>query len=147
MISHSFELRVKPQDDDIRCELFEMPPLDSKPENGKEPELMSIASGWQLEMTQGIVARALKNNKYSLVDLKRTRRAPFRLSEEDGIRLDLVFKATRGLVKRSRIEDIMLGIQCMSREEVYYWHAKVTRGTPRENSNGLKALRTLLGGG
>jgi len=146
MISHSFELRVKPQDDDIRCELFEMPPLDSKPGNGKEPELMSTASGWQLEMTQGIIARALKNNKYSLADLKRTRRAPFRLSEEDGIRLDLVFRATRGLVKRSRIEDIMLGIQCMQGGGLLYWHAKVTRGTPRENSNGLKALRTLLGG-
>lgn len=146
MISHSFELRVRPHEDDIRCELFEMPPQDSRPGNGKEPELKSSASGWQLAMTQGIVARALKNNKYSLADLKRTRKAPFRLSEEDGTRLDLVFKATHGLAKRSRIEDIMLGIQCMSREEIYYWHAKVTRGIAKENSNGLKALRTLLGG-
>jgi len=147
MISHSFELRVKPwNDSDMRCELFEMPPRDSKKSNKKSPELRSSVNGWQLTMTQGAIARALKNNRYSLADLKRTRKVPFKLSEEDGIRLELVFRATRGLSKRSRIEDIMLGIGCMEREEIYYWHAKVTRGTVKENSNGLKALRVLLGG-
>jgi hypothetical protein len=145
-MAHSFELRVKPKGDDLMCELFELPPKDSKQENGKKPELRSRASDWQLSLTQGVIARVLKNNRYSLADVKRTRKAPFRLSEEDGIRLDLVFRATRGLTKRSRIEEIILGISCMSREEVYYWHAKVTRGNPNENSNGLKAVRMLLGG-
>lgn len=146
MSYHSFELRVKPEMDDIRCELFEMPPADSRPGNGKMPEFRSAVSGWQLALTQGAIARVLKNNRYAFSDVKRTRKAPFRLNEEDGVRLDLVFRGTRGLTKRSRIEDIVLGIGCMSREEVYYWHAKVTRSGRKENSNGLKALRTLLGG-
>jgi len=146
MIGHAFELRVKPIGDGMACELFEMPPRDSKIGNGKMPELRSLADDWQLTLSQGIVSRALKNNKYSIVDLKRTRKAPFRLLEEDGIRLDLTFRATRSLNKRSRIDEIVLGIGCMDREELYYWHAKVTRGNPRENANGLKALRVLLGG-
>ncbi len=146
MSLHSFELRVKPDSDDIMYELFEMPPADSKPGNGSGPEFRSAVSGWQLALTEGAIARALKNNRYTLSDAKRSRKAPFRLDEEDGIRLDLIFRATRSLTKRSRIEDIVLGIGCMSREEVYYWHAKVTRGSRKENSNGLKALRVLLGG-
>ena len=146
MTGHAFELRVKPMGDGMTCELFEMPAKDSRSGNGKMPELRSLADDWQLTLSQGIVSRALKNNKYSIVDLKRTRKAPFRLFEEDGIRLDLTFRTTKSLSKRSRIDEIVLGIGCMDREELYYWHAKVTRGGPRENANGLKALRVLLGG-
>lgn len=144
MKQHAFELKVKVKEDDIRLELFQLPPKDTK-EEGKV-RLVSSVEDVHFTMVQSAVARALKNNGYSFSDVKRTRKAPFKLEEEDGIRLDLVFRGTKGIVKRSRVEDIMIGIQSMGREEAYYWHAKTTKGEDGDNWNGLKALRMLLAG-
>lgn len=144
MKQHAFELRVKVKDDDLRLELFQLPPKDTR-DKGKT-RLISSVDPSHYAMVQAAVAKALKNNDYSFSDVKRTRRAPFRLEEEDGIRLDLVFRGTKGLTKRSRVESIMLGIETMGREEAYYWHAKTTRVEERDNWNGLKALRILLAG-
>lgn len=144
-MKNAYELRVRPKEDGIRLELFQLPAPGMVDECGSE--MASAVDPGQFKTVQAAVARALKNNGYSFSDVKRTRRAPFRLCEEDGIRLDLIFRSTQGISKRSRVEDIMLGIACMEREEAYYWHAKMTDGENGLNWNGVKALRVLLAGG
>lgn len=144
MNRHAYELRVRAKEDGLRLELFQLPAPDTRGE-GKSEQVSAIDPP-QFIAVQSAVARALKNNKYSFSDIKRTRRAPFRLSEEDGIRLDLIFRSTKGISKRSRVEDILLGIASMEREEAYYWHSKMTQGECGQNWKGLKALRILLAG-
>lgn len=144
MKQHSFELFVRTEGDGLRLELFQLPPKDSQ--EGGQARLISSLDEKHFALLQAAVAKALKNNRYSFSDVKRTRKAPFRLVEEDGIRLDLIFRGTKGITKRSRVEAIMLGIGAMGREETYYWHAKTSRGDDQENWNGLKALRILLAG-
>lgn len=143
-MKHAYELKVRAKEEGLQLELFQLAAPDTGGE-GKATRVSAI-DPTQFASVQSSVARALKNNKYSFSDVKRTRKAPFRLDEEDGIRLDLVFRSTKGITKRSRVEDIMLGIAAMEREEAYYWHSKVTQGERGNNWNGIKALRILLAG-
>lgn len=147
MKKHAFELRVvsRPQGD-YRLELSEPPAPDSRPPKGRAGRSLSGVEGWYLEMAEGQVRRALEANGYKPSDLKRTRKVPFRLSEEDGVRLDLAFRAIQGLRQRTRIEDILHGLREMSREEILYWHAKSTRDNGTLAEHGIVALRVLLGG-
>jgi hypothetical protein len=145
MNPHSFELKVKLVDEELILELFELPP-EGERRNGVKPTMMSKLDAEQMALVQVLLSKALRNGGYSISDVKRTRKAPFKLKEEDGIRLDLAFRGSKGISKRSRIEDIVTGISSMGREEAYYWHAKVTRGNDRENWNGIKAMRILLAG-
>jgi len=145
MRAHSYELRVKLEGEDMLLELYEMPPLGQQ-DKGRKGTKVSHVKESQLPMVQGAIARALKNNKQTYSDVKRTRRLPFKLNEEDGVRMELIFKAVSSVKKRSKMEDIVLGIENMPREEAFYWHAKVTKGSETSTSNGLKALRVLLGG-
>ncbi len=145
MRSHNYELRVKLEEDDMLLELYEMPPIGHQ-EKGRKAKRVSFVKESQLSLVQGALSRVLKNNKHNFSEVKRTRRVPFKLSEEDGVRLELIFKAISSVKKRSKIEDIVMGIESMPREEAYYWHAKVTKGDARVTSNGLKAMRILLGG-
>lgn len=142
MADHTFELRVRPTEGGMKLELYQLPPqgthVDSK------AKLVSYVNEEELSLLQAAVAKALKHNKYAFSDLKRTRKVPFKLIEEDGIRLDLVFRAVKGIVKRSRIEEIMQGITSMGREEAYYWHAKTSSGMDAADRRGIRALRTLL---
>lgn len=144
MKQHSYELRVKIVSDELQLSLLQMPPRDTRGDG--KPKMVSFVDAKAFALVQSAVAKALKNNGYSFSDVKRSRKAPFKLEEEDGIRLDLVFRGTKGISKRSRVEDIVLGIQSMGREEAYYWHAKTTRGEDGDNWNGLKAMRILLAG-
>ena len=74
------------------------------------------------------VLAAIRHAGYRTTDLKPTRRAPFRLSEEDGVRLGLLFLALKPLRKHRRIEEVSRAIATMEREEVYYWFSKGTAG-------------------
>jgi len=144
---HSFELRVKPlAEGDLALELWELPPGDSRAKAYRRGRKMSTVSDWYLQMTQSTINRTLTKASYKSNMLKRSRKAPFRLDEEAGIRLDLAFRSVKGLRNRSRIESILYGLNAMDREEVFYWHTKVTKENGTTQVNGLKALRTLLGG-
>ena len=145
MRGHTYELRVRVEAEETRLDLYEMPPISNSNSTVKGKRLVTVKEN-QTASVQGAIARALKNNKFLFSDVKRGRKLPFKLKEEDGVRLDLIFRSVNGVKRRTRIEDIMLGIESMSREEAYYWHAKVTKGDVRTRSNGLKALRILLGG-
>jgi len=96
-------------------------------------------------LVQGAIQRIIQGAGYKATDFRFTRRVPFSLSEEQGIRLDLIFRAIRTLDRRSRMDDIIAGIMAMSREELYYWHSKAAMREDGE-SHGLIALRVLLGG-
>lgn len=143
---HAFELRVKPTSDGgFRLELREMPGGDSDAKPYRRSTRMSRVSGWHLRLASSAVNNSLREAGYQPSDLKRSRKAPFRFSEEAGVRLDLVFRGLGRLRKRTRIETVLQGISAMSREEALYWHAKVTGHNGATNLGGIRALRMLLG--
>ncbi len=142
-----FELRVVPVvDGTYRLSLLEYPAFDSQQLSERGPIQRSSLRGWHLQITEGSVRIALEESGYKPGDLRWSRRAPFRLNEEEGMRLDLLFRSITGLNKRTKIEDLILGLRHMGREEVAYWHAKITRDNGTTAANGLHAFRTLLGG-
>ena len=65
------------------------------------------------------------------------------ISEEDGVRLALVYDGLGGIKDVSRAYDFVSGIREMSREEAFYWFAKTQNGSARL---GIRALRVLLAG-
>ncbi len=142
-----FELRVVPIDDGTyRLSLLEYPAFDSQQIGKRIPIQRSSLRGWHLQLTEGSVRTALEGSGYKSGDLCWSRRAPFRLNEEEGMRLDLLFRSITGLSKRTKIEDLVLGLRHMGREEVADGHAKVTRDNGTAAANGLHAFRTLFGG-
>jgi hypothetical protein len=88
------------------------------------------------------VIETLRQNGYRPTDLKASRREPFLLTEETGVRLGLIFLAVKRISKTSRIEAISQGIRHMTSEELYYWYSKCTGGPAAERAQ--TALRTLL---
>jgi hypothetical protein len=141
-----FELRIKASDNGkMGCMLYQQPPASAGAFSRSKPCRMSAIDGWRLGLAQGAIQRTIQGAGYKPVDFRATRKAPFSLNEEQGIRLDLVFRAVRDLRRRSRIEDVIAGIMAMSREELYYWHSKAAMKEDSEN-HGLIALRVLLGG-
>jgi len=143
---HFFELRVRFSDvAGLSCQLFEMPPKNGSGKRRQAHKLSEVDEGY-LKYVDGAVHRTLKNSGYKPSQLSPRRKSPFKLEEEEGIRLNLVFKAVVGLKKRSRIEDIILGVSAMAREEAYYWHGLLLRDDKQAEKRGLKALRVVLGG-
>jgi len=66
-----------------------------------------------------------------------------KIEEEDGVRLALLFKTISRIRKMGKIDNILLNIKSMSREEAYYWYSKVFFN--RRKQNGVRALRILIG--
>jgi len=88
------------------------------------------------------VMESLRANGYKPTDLGPGRREPFRLAEESGVRLGLLFLAVRPITKVARIEATAQGIRAMTSEEAYYWYSKCTGRPTAERAQ--RALRTLL---
>ncbi len=99
-------------------------------------------SGDTLKAIADQIIESLRQNGYKPTDLKASRREPFLLNEETGVRLGLIFLAVRYVSKSSRIEAISQGIRMMTPEELYYWYSKCTGGHAAERAQ--TALRTLL---
>ena len=88
------------------------------------------------------VLAVIRRAGYRSTDLKATRRAPFRIhTEEDAVRLGLLFAALKPLSKGRRIEEVARAISSMEREEVYYWFSKATAGP--EHGRVRRALRIM----
>ena len=85
------------------------------------------------------VLAVIRRAGYRTTDLKATRRAPFRIAEDDAVRLGLLFAALKPLRKYRRIEEVAGAISSMEREEVYYCFSKVTTGS--EQGQSQRALR------
>ena len=88
------------------------------------------------------VMATIKQAGYRPTDLARSRKVPFALSEELGVRLGLLMLAVKPLRKTSRMADVSEHIRGMTAEEAYYWFSKVTDN--RQGRRAQKALRILL---
>lgn len=84
----------------------------------------------------------LKHNGYRATDLSRTRKAPFVLNEESGVRLGLLMTTVKPLRKLARVEAISGGLRSMGAEEAYYWFSKCTSGDSARRAQ--RALRILM---
>lgn len=122
-----FELDVLPRDD-IGYGLALFRSATPASDGHDDRELVARIWGTPLRSIVDHVLAAIRHAGYRTTDLKPTRRAPFRLGEEDGVRLGLLFLALKPLRKHRRIEEVSRAITTMEREEVYYWFSKGTAG-------------------
>ncbi len=111
---------------------------------GAQPERLAELSGDRLDAVVDHILEALRGAGYRASELGPARRAPFRLSEEAGLRLALLFLSVRPLSRLDRVEAISSGLRAMPSEEAYYWFSKCTAGDGAANAQ--RALRTLLAG-
>ena len=137
----AYELRVQPRDD-IGFGLALYRRRSSHPGNTSGSEHVVRVWGDPLVTVMDQVLAVIRRAGYRLTDLKATRRAPFRIAEEDAVRLGLLFAALKPLRKYRRIEEVAGAISSMEREEVYYWFSKVTTGA--EQGRVQRALRIMV---
>lgn len=132
----AFELRVIPRPGrEYGVELWQLGG------NGRPRPVARIWGSPLLAVTDQVL-EALRSEGHRPADLRRSRKAPFPLSEERGVRLALLFLATKPLRKLQRIEAVSRAVREMEAEEAYYWYAKCTKSDrPRRAS---RALRILL---
>lgn len=90
------------------------------------------------------VLAAIRRAGYRSTDLSAKRRAPFKVCEEDAVRLGLLFAALKPLRKHRRIEEVARAISSMEPEEAHYWFSKVTTGP--EQGRVRRALRIMVSG-
>ena len=88
------------------------------------------------------VLAAIRRAGYRSTDLSAKRRAPFRIAEEDAVRLGLLFAALKPLRKHRRIEEVARAVSSMEPEEAHYWFSKVTTGP--EQGRVRRALRIMV---
>ncbi len=98
--------------------------------------------GDPLKLTVGDVLVGLKRAGHKPSELQRGRTAPFRLNEEDGVRIGVLFMAVKPLRKLGRIEAIGERVRAMALEELYYWYSKCTDADGARR--GRHALRVLI---
>ena len=139
-----FELRVVPREgQDYALALYQWPvAANGSPRPGAQR--LGELSGPHLQAVTDHVLEALRGAGYRMTDLSRERRQPFRLPEEAGLRLGLLFLAARPLARMDRVEAISGGVRAMPSEEAYYWFSKCTAHTSAANAQ--RALRILLAG-
>ena len=139
---HQFELRVVPQADSTYALALFQSPLASGSGEGEMPTRVVQVWGDPLRAVMNEVLTAIKRAGYRATDLGAGRRAPFRLKEEDGVRLGVLLLAVQPLRKLSRVEAISEQVRRLEPEELYYWYSKIT-ATPG-GQRAQKALRLLL---
>ena len=88
------------------------------------------------------VLAAIRRAGYRSTDLTAKRRAPFRIAEEEAVRLGLLFAALKPLRIHRRIKEVVRVMSSMVCEEAYYWFSKVTTGT--EQGRVRCALRIMV---
>jgi hypothetical protein len=144
-----FELRVVPRDGgDYGLALDQWPVAanaggesNSRPTG---PDCLVFLAGDPLRAVADHVLEALRKAGYKATDLSRERQKPFRLDEETGVRLGLLFLAVKPLTRLDRVEAISSALRIMPSEEAYYWFSKCTAAASAANAR--RALRILLAG-
>jgi len=136
-----FELHVEPRDERYYALALYQWPVKA---NGVPPEARRIVAltGVKLQAVADHVLEALRRSGYKATELSPRRRRPFRLDEETGLRLGLLFLTIAPLSRLDRIEAISRELRAMPSEEAYYWYSKCT--DPHSGSRAQQALRTLL---
>lgn len=136
-----FELHVEPRDDrNYALALYQWPvKVNGVP---FEARRVTALSGVKLQAVADHVLEALRRAGYKATELSPRRRKPFRLDEETGLRLGLLFLTVAPLSRVDRIEAISRELRAMPSEEAYYWYSKCT--DPHGSGRAQQALRTLL---
>ena len=130
----SFELRVCPRaGESYGLELCQAPVG-----HGNGFSKVERLFGDQLRQVIDQVLSAVKASGYRATDLRRSRQTPFKMKEEPGVRLGLLFLAVKPLRKLSRISAVSDRVRAMEIEELYYWYSKCT-----SKSSGRRARRSL----
>ena len=144
MANKPFELRVVPQGpSDYWLALYEMPARSRNLQgNSRQWQLVVRVSGTPMRAIMDQVLTTIKQAGYRASDLSRSRKAPFQLAEEPGVRIGLLMLGVKPLRKTSRMTDISEQIRSMTEEEAYYWFSKVT--DTHVGHRCRKAMRILL---
>ena len=144
MSSKPFELRIEIDSlGDYGLALYRLPARgESRNGSGDGWQLVVRAHGTPMRAVMDQILTAIKQAGYRPSDLSRSRKAPFQLGEEPGVRLGLLLMAVKPLRKSTRMIDISEQIQGMAEEEAYYWFSKATDHTVGRRSQ--KAMRILL---
>ena len=145
MASKPFELRVETNRDngDYGLALFRLPARgDSANGTDHELQLVTRVHGTPMRAVMDQILSTIKQSGYRSSDLAQSRKEPFHMSEEFGVRLGLLLMAVKPLRKLSRIGDISEQVQSMAEEEAYYWFSKMT--DERMGRRSQKAMRILL---
>ena len=144
MADKPFELRVVPEgSSEYWLALYEMPARSRNLQgNSNEWQLVVRVRGTPMRAMMDRVLMTIKKEGYRASDLSRSRKAPFRLAEEPGVRLGLLMLALKPLRKTSRMSDISEYVQAMTEEEAYYWFSKTTDANVGRRCR--KAMRILL---
>ncbi|MCD6328570.1 hypothetical protein J7M28_13590 [bacterium] len=140
MSQSPFELRVFPvNESEYGIELFQR----QKEPDRKRKKLKRLVRVWgtPLSLTLEPLVSTLRDSGYKPSSLKRSRKTPFALDEEAGVRLGLLFLAVKPLRKTTRIEHISNAVRNMGVEEAYYWFSRCTADESKRRSQ--KALRIL----
>ncbi len=141
MSTQPFELYVIPRDkDDYGIALYQRQLRQNT--NPKSSRRLVRVWGTPFHAIIDYLIETLKKAGYRATDLSHSRKTPFELDEETGVRLGLLLLALKPLSKIERIETINSAIRSMPDEEVYYWFSKcTTEGAARRAQ---KSLRILL---
>ncbi len=144
MSSKPFELRVEvEQSGDYGLAFYRLPARgESLNGSGDGWQLVARVHGIPMRAVMDQILAAIKQAGYRPSDLSRSRKAPFQLAEEPGVRLGLLMLAVKPLRKSTRMTDISEQIQAMAEEEAYYWFSKSTDHQVGRRSQ--KAMRILL---
>lgn len=144
MADEVFELRVQPNGESQYALALFQKPHRAQDRNGKAEEWHPVARvhGQPMKAVLDQILATMKKAGYKPSDLARTRREPFVLAEDLGVRLGLLLLAVKPLKKPSRMADISDHIRRMTDEEAYYWFSKVTDADTGSRSQ--RALRILL---
>lgn len=144
MISRPFELRVEVETSgDYGLALYRQPARgESLNGSGDGWQLVVRVHGTPMRAVMDQILTAIKGAGYRPSDLSRSRKAPFQLGEEPGVRLGLMLLAVKPLRKSARMTDVSEQIQTMAEEEAYYWFSKATDHKLGRRSQ--KAMRILL---
>ncbi|MGQ9851429.1 MAG: ASCH domain-containing protein [Aggregatilineaceae bacterium] len=136
-----FELRVEPRDARSYALALYQWPVRANGVPFEARRVIALSSA-RLQAVADHVLEALHRAGYKATDLSPRRRKPFRLNEETGLRLGLLFLAIAPLSRVDRIEAIARELHTMPSEEAYYWYSKCT--DPHSSGRAQQALRTLL---
>ena len=144
MADKPFELRVVPEGpSEYWLALYRMPARSrSIQSNSREWQLVARVRGTPMRAMMDQVLATIKQAGYRASDLSRSRKAPFPLAEEPGVRLGLLMLAVKPLCKTSRMTDISEQVRAMTEEEAYYWFSKSTDNHVGRRCR--KAMRILL---
>jgi len=144
-----FELRVVPRTGNgYGLALYQWPVAANASQQSHarptNPYRLVELAGDPLRAVADHVLEALRRAGYKATDLSLERREPFRLDEETGLRLGLLFLTVKPLTRMARIEAISSALRIMPSEEAYYWFSKCT--ATQSAVNAQRALRILLAG-